>query len=652
MNRSFAFRAALLSTFLFPLLLFLSGGPAAAEGPQLPATGADAVPVPRPGLRDAGGTTPIAAFLRAETDFAAGRREEALRGFLDIAYSGPDDERKGYVWMRVGEILLARGELDKALEAADKAVRLSRARYLALAAMELKLIIYQKMDWTSEARQMAGYLIDQKYVDANVPSLLSLMARADARAGKVGSALGLYRRAIAATTGPEEAIGLSSERESLIDGTVDLAALRGAAEVEGDPDVRSHLFFALGRAAARKGFYGMARYAFERSTVEGRKRAKEAAEGLFRVEKIVSGRPKIVGLVPLSGKHSDLGFSVLSGAEVALAPGRFNGQGGGTPVIRWVDTGGEPDRARAEFLAGAADGTVIGFLGPITGEEGRSVSAAFGPSFPPVLYMGQKAIPGKPFLYGFGLSPAEEARAVLSLLAREKVVDLLLLYPENGYGKGFADAVSKAAGETGVRIVQAIGYAPEARDFTDVIRKAVGAAIFRKQSRTKEKGKAMKLPLDGIVIADRWDRVFLLATQLNYHNVYLPLAGFSGWNNEELLRKAGNAVAGAVFSVDYSDAIPASQGDRFRKEFQEAMHSAPTRFEAMGYDGALLLAEAFPMEGGAGKPLGEAMRERIPRLKNYSGVTGGFLFTPAGDVRRKVSLLRVNLGNFVPVPLQ
>ncbi|MBP2673774.1 MAG: hypothetical protein H6Q84_614, partial [Deltaproteobacteria bacterium] len=332
MTPSLASRAAAL------IGLLLLSAAAGAEVPQPPAAGSDSMPVPRPGLRDSGRTVPIAPFLRAESDFAAGRKEEALRGFLDIAYSGPEDERKGYVWMRVGELLVGRGELDKALEAADKAVRLSRARYLALAAMDLKLLIYQKMDWTNEARQMAGYLIDQKYVDADVPSLLALMARADARAGKIGSALELYRRAVSATTNPEAAIGLSSERESLIEGAVDLAALREAGEAEGDPDVRSHLFLALGRAAARKGFYGMATYAFERSIRAFGKRSKESAEGLFRIEKIVSERPKIVGLVPLSGKLADLGFSVLSGAEVALAPGRVNGQAGGTPVIRWVDT--------------------------------------------------------------------------------------------------------------------------------------------------------------------------------------------------------------------------------------------------------------------------------------------------------------------------
>ncbi len=633
-------------------LLLLSASFAAAADLPLPLTaGTEAVPVPRPGVWDPARTVPIATFHQAETDFLAGRKEEALRGFLGIAYSGPDDERKGYVWMRIGDLLLERGEFDKALEAADKAVLLSRARYFVLSAMDLKLRIYQKMDWENEARQVAGYLIDQKYVHANVPALFALMARADARAGRIASSLALYRRAVAASTDPEEAISYSTQREFVIERAADLSALLEAARAEEDPEVRAHLFLALGRAAARKGFHGMAKFSFERAAGTPGRWAREAAENLYRVEKIVSGRPKIVGLVPLSGKLSDIGFSVLAGAEVALAPGRWpNGRDGGAPVIRWADTAGDPDRARAEFSAGSSDRTVIGFLGPATGEEGRAVSAAFGPKSPPVLYMGQKPIAGKPFLYGFGLSPVEEARAVLAQLAREKVVDLLLLHPENGYGRGFAEAVGKVSAESGVRIARTVSYSPEIRDFTDVIRNAVGTAKFRRQSRTKEKGKGMKLPLDGIVIADRWDRVFLLASQLNYYNVYLPLAGFSGWYSEELLRKAGSAVAGALISVDYSDAIPGSQGDRFRKEFQEAMRSAPTRFEAMGYDGAQLLAEAWYVEGGAGKSSGEAMRERIPRLKNYAGVTGAFSFDPAGDMRRKVSLLRVELGNFVPVP--
>jgi ABC-type branched-subunit amino acid transport system substrate-binding protein len=650
LTRSAGYRVAALLLAVTVCLLPCFGS--AADAPPPLVTGADAVPVPRPGARDPAVSVPVLPFLQAEAALAAGRKDEALREYMDLAYRGPDDERKGFVWMRVGELLLARGELDKALEAADKALVLSRARYLSLSAVDLKLRIYQQMHWSGEARQMAAYLLDQKFVDADVPALLALMARADAGAGRFGSALALYRKAVAAATDSVAAERLVAERDALIDGMTDLAALREAGDAEQDPSVRGQLFLAMGKIATRKGFLGMAAWAFERSVRAGGKRSAEAQEYLFRAEKISVGRPKIVGLVPLSGKLADIGFSVLCGAEVALSPLQRYEAAAVKPMIRWVDTEGEPEKARREFMAAAGDRTVIGFLGPVTGEEGRSVGAAFGPKSPPALYLGQKTILQKPFLYGFGLSPVEEARAVLSLLARNQETNLLLLYPDNGYGKGFADAVTRVAGESGVRIVRSIGYLPQARDFTDVIRKAVGNAKFARQAHTKEKGQAIKLPLDGIVIADRWDRVFLLASQLNYYNVYLPLAGFSGWNNEELLRKAGTAVAGAVFSVDYSDAIPGSQGDRFRKEFQAAMNNVPTRFEAMGYDGALLFSDAFALGGDDTRPFGEAMRDRIPRLKDFTGVTGNFQFTPGGEMRRRVSLLRVELGNFVPVPAQ
>lgn len=644
-------RRNLAASCLFAfLVLGFPFSSAAVEAPPPLYTGADAIPVPRPGSRAAARTAPIAPFLLAESEYAAGKREAALSRFLELAYSAPDDERKGYIWWRVGELLLARGDFDKALEAADKAVLLSRAPYLSLSAVDLKMRIYQRMKWNQEARQMAAYLLDRKYVKADAPALLALMARADAGAGKLGSALAMYRLAVAAAPDPQESRKLSAERDSLIDAASDLSVLREAAEGEEDPEVRAHLYLAMGDTANRRGFPGMAAHAFERAARAGGTRSLDAAERLFRAEKIIAARPKIVGLVPLSGKLADIGYAVLTGAEVALRSTHSFERNGATPVLHWVDTAGQPERARKEFTAAAADRTVIGILGPVTGEEGRSIGVVFTQKSPPTLYLGQKPILEKPFLYGFGLSPAQEARALLSHLARGGISDLLLFHPENGYGKGFADAAAAAAREAGVRIKKTVSYPAETQDFTRVIQKAVGNATFQRQSRSKEKGKAMKLPMEGIIIADRWDKVFLLASQLRYYNVYLPLAGFSGWNAPELLGKAGGAVSGAVFPVDYSEAIPGFQGDRFRKEFQEAMRYPPTRFEAMGYDGALFLSEAFSLEGDSGRSPGEAMRERIPRLKNYPGVTGTFLFSPAGDLRRKVPLLQVELGNFVPVP--
>jgi hypothetical protein len=43
------------------------------------------------------------------------------------------------------------------------------------------------------------------------------------------------------------------------------------------------------------------------------------------------------------------------------------------------------------------------------------------------------------------------------------------------------------------------------------------------------------------------------------------------------------------------------------------------------------------------------MRERLSRLRYFNGVTGSFTFLPSGEMRRKVTLLRSELGTFTPV---
>jgi ABC-type branched-subunit amino acid transport system substrate-binding protein len=659
------------------LILLLPGAAygvaAPAVPPPVPPAVRDVVPVPRPQGGDPQRSVPPALLGRAEADYRTGRSEAALSRFLDLAYNYPDDERKGFVWLRIGEILFDQGDLREALSAAERSLRLSRARYIVLAAMDLRLRISERTRKREEARELAAHLLEQGYVHADTAELLAVMARAEAEAGRTVQALSHFGRAAVAAGTPKKAAAFRAERDALIERLEDIAAIRWTAEAEKDAAVKAHLYRVLGRVASRKGFDGMAAFALGLAARSGGPHGAAAARDLYWLEMTAASRPKIVGLVPLSGTLADIGFAVLTGAEVALRQARGPGSERQAPVLRWTDTGGEPGRARRLFREASSDDTVAGFIGPLTGEEGLSVGIAFGPSSPPVLYLGQKPIPERPFLYAFGLTPNQEARAVLAHFARSGGKDLALLFPENGYGRGFAEAVRAAAGETGVRVARALSYSPGLTDFTDVIRTLVGKKDFERQARSREKGEEIRLPLGGILIADRWDRVFQLASQLRFYNVHLPLAGFSGWNSDDLLRKAGDAMSGALFSADYNATVPGSQGDRFRAEFEEATGHPPARFEAMGYDGAKLFWNALTLGGNAaglpvrsGLPevwderfsgrvsteprIGDLVRERLPRLGTFRGATGLFELDPYGGMRRKVFLLRIESRGFVPVP--
>ena len=597
------------------------------------------------------GSVPLLPLWRAETEFQSGNTTRALSLFLDLAYAFSDDERKGFVWMRIAELLEAKGELKEAIDAADRAILLTRTRFLALSSMDLKYRIYQRLGRGAEAREIAAYLLAQGYINEEASDLLAEMASADGQAGRISLALSEYRQAIdAAASDPVNVLSLRREREALINGLTGILALWKAAESEEESEVGNLLYLRLAQVAVRKGFTGMGAFALEKASRGGGASGELAARELAWLERILYYRPKIVGLVPLSGKYADIGFSVLAGAEVALRQSRGQEAELFPSVLIWTDTEGQPERARAQFQDAARDRSVIGFIGPLTGEEGQSVSVAFNSESPPSLYLGQKRITEKPFLYQFGLSPRQEALAVLSHLARAGKDDLILFYPDNGYGRGFANAVYSAAGELRIRVDRRVSYRPDSRDFTEAIRQAVGSAVLSSRSSERKKGEELPLRQDAIIIADRWERVFLLASQLRFYNVYLPLAGFSGWNDERLLQKAGEAVEGSVFSVGYAAVIPGFLGEKFRKEYREATERAPSRFAAMGYDAARLLADSFHLDADReSRPAGERTREKIPLLGTFRGVTGTFQFGPGGEMRRNVSLLGVELGHFVPI---
>lgn len=660
-------RRALGASVLLLLLCFALPS-SAEEAPPVASSPVDTTPVLRPGgsreppppaatpgtenaaMEPVPPGVPLLPFWQAETAYQSGEAAEALSGFLDLAYNAADGERMGFVWMRVGDLLLARGEFQQALEAADKAISLSRARFLVLSSMELKFRVLRNLQRMSEARQIAASLLDERFALAEPSELLAVMARADVAVGKLPRGLEEFRRAIAQARGPEAASALRKEREAVIEGLSSIPVLREAAEAEEDPAVKGHLFLVLGRLAAREGYSGMGAWALERSARAGGEKGEEAARQLYRLEQIVASRPKIVGILPLSGTFADLGFGILAGAEVALRQSRGGAADLFFPVLRWRDTAGQPDRARQEFEAASRDDTVVGFLGPLTGEEGYSVAMVFGPHSPPVLFLGQKTIPEKPFLYRFGLTPIQEARAVMERFSRDGIRDLLLLHPENGYGWGFSEAVKSAAKEQGIVLAKTVHYPQDTNDFTEGIRRAVGSRAFSEYSGAREKGKAMELPMGGIIIADRWDRFFLLASQLRYYNIYLPLAGFSGGISRELLQRAGDAVNGTVFSVDYDDAVPGEPAERFREQFRKQMGYVPARFEAVGYDGATLLSEAYRLEAWKeeARPAGEAAREWLPTMKTFRGITGLFRFWPSGEMVRDLYLMRVDAGRLVP----
>jgi len=286
-------------------------------------------------------------------------------------------------------------------------------------------------------------------------------------------------------------------------------------------------------------------HALERSARRG-KWSQEAGGAPVRAEKILAARPRSSASSPCR-KALRHRVRVLIGGKwpSASSTGPIERRDAGHPL---GGHGGQPEKAgRSRRRRSRPDGARHPRSGHRRGRADRShrvhaeitAHAVPGPEGDP-----RKAVPLR-----FGLSPAQEARA-FSRTWRGRGFPTFSCSTGERLRDGFATAAAAAAREAGIRIARPCRI-PETQDFTETIKRGVGNATFQRQSRSKEKGQAMKLPL-GVSSSPTGGTGLPPCVAVALLQRLSPVGRVLRVERPELLRKAVGSVSGAVFPVDYS----------------------------------------------------------------------------------------------------
>ncbi len=124
---------------------------------------------------------------------------------------------------------------------------------------------------------------------------------------------------------------------------------------------------------------------------------------------------------------------------------------------------------------------------------------------------------------------------------------------------------------------------------------------------------------DAIFLPGYYGEVALIARQARQLGITAPFMGGDGWVGNSLLTVAGHSLDGSFFSSHFSaeNQDPAIQG--FLKRFKEKYHVDADDMAALGYDSAMILADAIKRAGTTDEP---ALRNAIAATKDYAGITG------------------------------
>ncbi|MFA6544927.1 MAG: ABC transporter substrate-binding protein [Limisphaerales bacterium] len=137
----------------------------------------------------------------------------------------------------------------------------------------------------------------------------------------------------------------------------------------------------------------------------------------------------------------------------------------------------------------------------------------------------------------------------------------------------------------------------------------------------------------------------LITQQARQLGINLPIFGGDGWEAPELLQIGGKAMNGTFYSTHYSPEDKAEMVQTFVKKFKARWNNeVPDAMAALGYDSALVLADAIKRAGGTD---GQKLRDALAATKDFVGITGKTTLDAKRNATKPAVIIEVKDGKFV-----
>jgi branched-chain amino acid transport system substrate-binding protein len=148
---------------------------------------------------------------------------------------------------------------------------------------------------------------------------------------------------------------------------------------------------------------------------------------------------------------------------------------------------------------------------------------------------------------------------------------------------------------------------------------------------------------EAILVSGYYNEAGLIASQAREIGLNVPLLGGDGWDSPSLIEVGGAAMEGNFFSNHFSaeDSSPVIQD--FISKFKAKFNEEPDAMAALGYDSALILADAIKR---AGTTDSKALRDAIAATKDFNAVTGKITLDERRNANKPAVILTIKDGRF------
>jgi branched-chain amino acid transport system substrate-binding protein len=149
---------------------------------------------------------------------------------------------------------------------------------------------------------------------------------------------------------------------------------------------------------------------------------------------------------------------------------------------------------------------------------------------------------------------------------------------------------------------------------------------------------------DGIFVPGYYTEVGLIARQARKLGITVTLMGGDGWDSSKLWEIGGEALNGCYYSNHYSVDDPSPILQKFVKDYKAkyagTSDSVPDAMAALGYDAALVLADAMKRANSFNP---DSVRDALSQTKGFMGVTGNTTLDSLRNAVKPAAILEVKV---------
>ncbi|HXV69354.1 MAG TPA: penicillin-binding protein activator [Nitrospira sp.] len=368
----------------------------------------------------------------------------------------------------------------------------------------------------------------------------------------------------------------------------------------------------------------------------------------------------IAAVLPLTGRLSSFANDVLEGIQLAIERAR---EQAGTPSIGLIVK--DHDADRQGFLDDLSsllnDDRPLVVIGPMLSKNlpvmAEMAQKTRVPLITPAATLPNVRRLGN-YLFSTSLTYALQAERIATYATSEQDYRrFCILYPNTIYGRELARLFAQEVRQRDGEVIAVESFKEGETDFGPQIMKLkaedlkkYGLAVPLEDPKplgkplTKNAKRILYTPgFDAIFIPSRSNEIGLIAAQLAFYDMKVPLLGTNGWNSQDFARTADRTVDGATFVDGFFVDSPNPAVQEFVQRYQKRFQTTPSLFTVQGYDAARLVIEGIRR----GATSGEAIQEFLATQRDLPTLAGPAAFGPDGTLHRPLFLLQVRQGKFV-----